>query len=133
MQKVLDSLLPKVLMSGSVGASLPKSQASRSNPRGFSRSGGELQSDTGSRSRMDSTAQHYPACGWAGGAVMAGRQTVRTIAWPSGLRVKAPHPTQYGHDQAQNHQSPQPRPSLAVRLRASGAADGRRETPPAAG
>lgn len=59
MQKMLDSPFLKVLMSGSVGASLPKSRALRRNPRGFSRSGGELQSDTGSRSRMDSTAQHY--------------------------------------------------------------------------
>lgn len=59
MKKMLDSLSASPLASISVGASLLKSQALRSNPRGFSRSGGELQSDTGSRSRMDSTAQHY--------------------------------------------------------------------------
>ena len=56
---MLDGPFQSPLISESVGASLLKSQALRSNPRGFSRSGGELQSDTGSRSRMDSTAQHY--------------------------------------------------------------------------
>lgn len=58
LKKMLDGPFQSPLVLESVGASLLKSQALRSNPRGLSRSGGDHQSDIGSRSHMDQPAQH---------------------------------------------------------------------------
>ena len=105
LKKMLDSPSASPLGSISVGASLPKSQALRSNPRGFSRSGGELQSDTGSRSRMDSTAQHS-------NAVLA--QLVERL--PCKERVAGSSPCRWLHDQASDVTGSRPGlPSLGER------------------